>query len=202
MKKLVLSVLFVSSMMSAQRMDVVKGNFDFLNDQKEINVQFDYSELTLMKENKSEATYVEERTRDLNEKHKNVGDIWAKKWEASKELSWNPKFLELVNVVLSKKDVDVSFQEGLTAAPYTLIVKSVWIYPGWDVMMMKQPAKVTTLLTFVETGNPTNVLAEITSKDAPGDQWGNNFSNETRIGEGYAKTGKSLAQRLLKSVYR
>lgn len=202
MKKLVLSVLFVSSMMSAQRMDVVKGNFDFLKDQKEINVQFDYSELTLMKENKSEATYVEERTRDLNEKHKNVGDIWAKKWEASKELSWNPKFLELVNVVLSKKDVDVSFQEGLIAAPYTLIVKSVWIYPGWDVMMMKQPAKVTTLLTFVETRNPTNVLAEITSKDAPGDQWGNNFSNETRIGEGYAKTGKSLAQRLLKSVYR
>lgn len=202
MKKLVLSVLFVSSMMTAQRMDVVKGNFDFLKDQKEINVQFDYSELTLMKENKSEAIYVEERTRDLNEKHKNVGDIWAKKWEASKELSWNPKFLELVNVVLSKKDVDVSFQEGLTAVPYTLIVKSVWIYPGWDVMMMKQPAKVTTLLTFVETGNPTNVLAEITSKDAPGDQWGNNFSNETRIGEGYAKTGKSLAQRLLKSVYR
>jgi hypothetical protein len=183
-------------------MDVVKGNFDFLKDQKEINVQFDYSELTLMKENKSEAAYVEDRTRALNEKNKNVGDIWAKKWKASKELSWNPKFLELVNVVLSKKDVDVSFQEELTTAPYTLIVKSVWIYPGWDVMMMKQPAKVTTLLSFVETANPSNVLVEITSDEAPGDQWGSNFSNETRIGEGYAKTGKSLAQRLLKSVYR
>lgn len=202
MKKLVLSVLFVSSMMTAQRMDVVKGNFDFLKGQKEINVQFDYSELTLMKEKKSEAAYIEDRTNDLNEKNKNVGDIWAKKWKASRELSWNPKFLELVNVVLSKKDVDVSFQEGLTAVPYTLIVKSVWIYPGWDVMMMKQPAKVTTLLTFVETANPSNVLVEITSDEAPGDQWGSNFSNETRIGEGYAKTGKSLAQRLLKSVYR
>lgn len=202
MKKLVLSVLFVSSMMTAQRMDVVKGNFDFLKGQKEINVQFDYSELTLMKEKKSEAAYIEDRTNDLNEKNKNVGDIWAKKWKASRELSWNPKFLELVNVVLSKKDVDVSFQEGLTAVPYTLIVKSVWIYPGWDVMMMKQPAKVTTLLTFVETANPSNVLVEITSEEAPGDQWGSNFSNETRIGEGYAKTGKSLAQRLLKSVYR
>lgn len=202
MKKLVLSVLFVSSMMTAQRMDVVKGNFDFLKGQKEINVQFDYSELTLMKEKKSEAAYIEDRTNDLNEKNKNVGDIWAKKWKASRELSWNPKFLELVNVVLSKKDVDVSFQEELTTAPYTLIVKSVWIYPGWDVMMMKQPAKVTTLLTFVETANPSNVLVEITSEEAPGDQWGSNFSNETRIGEGYAKTGKSLAQRLLKAVYR
>jgi hypothetical protein len=201
MKKLVLSVLFVSSVMTAQNMDVVNGDFSFLKDQKEVNVEFDYSKLTLMKENKSEAEYVEDRAKDLNEKNKNVGDIWAKKWKASKELIWNPKFLELVNVVLSKKDKDVSFQEGLTAAKYTLIVKSVWIYPGWDVMMMKQPAKVTTSLKFVETGNMSNVLLEITSENAPGDQWGSNFSNETRIGEGYAKTGKSLAQMLLKKVY-
>jgi hypothetical protein len=201
MKKLVLSVLFVSSVMTAQNMDVVNGDFSFLKDQKEVNVEFDYSKLTLMKENKSEAEYVEDRAKDLNEKNRNVGDIWAKKWKASKELIWNPKFLELVNVVLSKKDKDVSFQEGLTAAKYTLIVKSVWIYPGWDVMMMKQPAKVTTVLKFVETGNMSNVLLEITSENAPGDQWGSNFSNETRIGEGYAKTGKSLAQMLLKKVY-
>jgi hypothetical protein len=201
MKKLVLSVLFVSSVMTAQNMDVINGDFSFLKDQKEVNVEFDYSKLTLMKENKSEAEYVEDRAKDLNEKNKNVGDIWAKKWKASKELIWNPKFLELVNVVLSKKDKDVSFQEGLTAAKYTLIVKSIWIYPGWDVMMMKQPAKVTTVLKFVETGNLSNVLLEITSENAPGDQWGSNFSNETRIGEGYAKTGKSLAQMLLKKVY-
>jgi hypothetical protein len=201
MKKLVLSVLFVSSVMTAQRMNVVKGDFGFLKDQKEVNVQFDYSKLTLMKENKPEAKYVEDRAKDLNEKNRNVGDIWSKKWKGSKELIWNPKFLELVNIVLSKKDKDVSFQEGLTAAKYTLILESVWIYPGWDVMMMKQPAKVSTVLKFVETGNTSNVLLEITSENAPGDQWGSNFSNETRIGEGYAKTGKSLAQMLLKKVY-
>lgn len=202
MKKLVLSVLFVSSMMTAQNMDVVNGDFNFLKDQKEVNVEFDYSKLTLMKEKKSEAQYVEDRSKDLNDKNKNVGDIWAKKWKSSKELMWNPKFLELVNVVLSKKDKDVSFQEGLTAAKYTLIVESVWIYPGWDVMMMKQPAKVTTLLKFVETGNVSNVLLEISSEEAPGDQYGSNFSNESRIGEGYAKTGKSLAKMLLSKAYK
>jgi len=201
MKKLVVALLFISGVSFAQNVEVVKGNFDFLKDQKEINVEFDYSNFTLLKEKKTEAQYVEERTADLNEKSKGNGNIWSKKWAASKESIWNPKFLELVNVVLVKEKKDVSFQEGLKT-PYTLIVQTVWIYPGWDVAMMKQPAKVTTNLKFVETANKSNVLLEISSENAPGDQWGSNFSNESRIGEGYAKTGKSLAKLLLKKAYK
>ena len=67
---------------------------------------------------------------------------------------------------------------------------------------MKQPAKVTTNLKFVETANKSKVLLEINSEEAPGDQWGNTFSNETRIGEGYAKTAKSLSKLLLKKAYK
>lgn len=199
-KVLALAVLFISSISFAQDMDVVKGDFGFLNGQKEINVVFDYSNMTLMKENKTEEQYVAERTKDLNDKNKGVGDIWKKKWSASKELIWNPKFLELVNVVLSKKKVDMNFQEGLTSAKYTLIVQDIWVFPGWDIGMMKQPAKVSTRLKFVETANKSNVLLEITTDKAPGDQWGSNYSNESRIGEGFAKTGKSLAGMILKKM--
>lgn len=65
---------------------------------------------------------------------------------------------------------------------------------------MKQPAKVTTNLKFVETANKSNVLLEITSDEAPGDQWGSNFSNETRIGEGFAKTAKSMSKLIVKKT--
>jgi hypothetical protein len=201
MKKIVFAVLFVSSIMTAQDMDVVKGDFGFLKDQKEINVEFDYSKMTLMKEKFSEDLYVANRTKELNKDVKTTGDVWKKKWNSSKELIWNPKFLELVNIVLVKEDKDVSFQESLTAK-YTLIVETVWVYPGWDAGIMKQPAKVTTQLKFVETSNKSNVLLEISSENAPGDQWGSNFSNESRIGEGYAKTAKSLAKMLLKKAYK
>ena len=202
MKKLMmLAGLFVSCTMMSQDMEVVKGDFGFLKDQKEVNVEFDYSKMTLMKEKKAEAQYVEERAKELNEKNKGTGDIWKKKWNPSKELIWNPKFLELINVVFSKGDKEVSFQEGLNTAKYTLIVETVWIYPGWDAGIMKQPAKVSTNLKFVETANKSNVLLEISSENAPGDQWGNNYSNESRIGEGYAKTAKSLAKMLLKKAY-
>lgn len=200
MKKVVmLAVLFVSTIISAQKMNVEKGDYGFLKGEKEFNVEFDYSKLTLMKENKTEAQYIDERTKDLNEKNKGVGDVWKKKWNGSKEMIWNPKFLELVNIVLSKKKKDIVFQEGLTSAKYTLIVEAVWIYPGWDAAVMKQPAKVSTNLKFVETANRSKVVLEISSENAPGDQWGNNFSNESRIGEGFAKTGKSLAGLILKN---
>ena len=49
--------------------------------------------------------------------------------------------------------------------------------------------------------NKDNILLEVSSKNAPGDQWGNNYSNESRVGEGYAKTGKSLAKLILKKAF-
>ena len=198
---LIITMLFVSCFMNAQKIKFIQGGFGFLKAQKEVNVEFDYSIMTLMKEEKSEEQYIKDRSKDLSEKKKNNGTVWENKWNSSKELIWNPKFLELANVVLSKKDKDVNFQEGLVDAKYTLIVQTVWIYPGWDAAVMKQPAKVSTNLIFVETANKSNVLLKITSTNAPGDQWGNNFSNESRIGEGYAKTGKSLAKLLLKKAY-
>jgi hypothetical protein len=201
MKKIVFVLLFVSGFTFAQDMDVVNGNFGFLKDQKEINVEFDYSGFTVMEEHKSEAQYIEEHKADLDKKAKGNGNIWQKKWAVAKEQIWNPKFLEIANIVLTKEKKDLNFQEGLNT-PYTLIVKTVWIYPGWDAGIMKQPAKVTTNLKFVETANKSNVLLEITSKEAPGDQWGNNFSNESRIGEGYAKTAKSLSKLLSKKAFK
>lgn len=198
-KTTVLVILFVSSFMIGQKMEIQKGDFAFLNGQTAINIEFDYSHLMLMKENKAEAAYIADRQKELNEKTKGIGDIWKKKWEGAKVAIWQPKFLELINVVLAKKKKDLSFQEDLKSAKYTLIVDVTWLFPGWDVMMMKQPAKVSTNLKFVETANKSNVILEISTKEAPGDQWGNQFSNESRIGEGFAKTGKSLAGFIIKN---
>lgn len=199
-KLLVLAVLLASSVAMAQ--EIVKGDLGFLKDQKEVNVEFDYSKLTLMKEKKSEAEYIADRVADLNEKGKGTGEAWKKKWNGAREAIWQPKFMELINIVLGKEKKDVSFQEGLTSAKYTLIVEVAWVFPGWDVAMMKQPAKVTTNLKFVETANKSNVICEVLSENKPGDQWGSQFSNESRIGEGFAKTAKDFAKFLSKKAFK
>ncbi len=198
MKKIaVLALLIVTSFSFAQKVKVEKGDFKALKGQTEVNVIFDYSKLQLLKENLTEAQYVENRSKELNEKTKGNGDIWKKKWEGAKSMIWNPKFLEIANAVSSKEKTGISFQEDLGSAKYTIIVEAVWIYPGWDISMMKQPAKVTTRIKLVETANKANVLGELFSENAPGDQWGSNFSNESRIGEGFAKTAKTFVAKFV-----
>ncbi len=191
--------LFVASM-QAQKLKVQQGGFDFIKGQKEINVQFVYDNMRLMKDNLTNDEYVAKRSENLEEKSRGKGTTWKKTWESSRELIWQPKFLELMNKYLGN-DEDIYFAEELSETTYTLIVETVWLYPGWDAGIMKQPAKVSTNLKFVETATPENVLLEVSSTNAPGDQWGNNYSNESRVGEGYAKTGKSLAKLIAKKAF-
>ncbi|MBC5833694.1 hypothetical protein G6N05_02230 [Flavobacterium sp. F372] len=201
MKKQFIAIVFmIGAFVNAQSVKEATGSLASLKDQTSVNVEFDYSNLKLLKENLTEAEYIKNRTEDLNKKTPGVGDSWAKKWAGSKEMIWNPKFLELVNVVLFKEKKNIVFKEDNKSAKYTVEVKVDWIFPGWDVAIMKQPAKVTTTIRLVETANRSNVLYSAKLNDAPGDQWGNNFSNESRIGEGFAKTGKTLAKLILKQI--
>jgi len=201
MKKLVTLVLaIICSSVYAQKIKVEQGSFDFIAGQKEINVEFDYSNMKLMKENFTNDEYVTKRSADLEGKARGKGKTWEKAWNSSRELIWIPKFLELMNKYLEKEQ-GIYFAENLADTQYTLIVETVWLYPGWDAGIMKQAAKVTTNLKFVETANKDKVLLEISSKNAPGDQWGNNYSNESRVGEGYAKTAKTLSKVILKKAF-
>ena len=201
MKKLFIAIVFmIGSIVNAQSVKEATGSLASLKDQTSVNVEFDYSSLKLLKENFTEAEYIKNRSEDLNKKTPGVGDSWIKKWKGSKEMIWNPKFLELVNVVLFKEKKNIIFKEDNKSAKYTVVVKADWIFPGWDVAIMKQPAKVTTTIKLVETANRSNVLYSAKFIEAPGDQWGNNFSNESRIGEGFAKTGKTLAKLIAKQI--
>ena len=199
-KYLTLLLLLAITATYAQKMKIAEGGFDFLQGQKEVNVEFVYDNMTILKDKLSNDEYVKNHSAELEDETRGKGTSWEKSWYASRELIYAPKFLELMNRYFHE-DEGIFFDQGLTDAQYTLIVDTVWIYPGWDAGIMKQPAKVSTLLKFVETANKDNILAEVTSENAPGDQWGSSFSNEDRLGEGYAKTGKSFAKLILKKAF-
>ena len=201
MKKQVTLILAIvcTAIVYGQKMKVKQGDFAFIKGQTEVNVEFDYSKVTLYKDNRTEEAYVSERTAELEEKGRGKGKAWAKKWEAAKELIYAPKFLELMNRYL-EEDYGMFFDQGLTDAKYTLIVEATWMYPGYNVAVMRQPAKLSTTMRFVETANRSNVLLEVTGKNAPGNRYGGTFSNEDRLGEGFAKTGKTLAGMIKKKI--
>ena len=199
--KNLLAVLFlcVTLAVTAQDFQEERGSLSFLKDQKVVNVEFKYDNLRLMKDNVSEKEYVDERREFLNNRNKGEGDNWLKKWEGARETFWEPKFLDLMRRTVTESK-GIAFQKDAPQVAYTLIVDAQWIYPGWDAWVMKQKAKVTTVLSFVETNNRENVLYQIRSIEAPGDQIGHNYSNELRIGEGFEKTAKSFGKLIIKRL--
>jgi len=195
-KTFIIALVLVSSITNAQKLKNEKGSFTDLKNESSVNVSFNYDHLKLLKENYSEDEYISRRKSELNEKEKGNGDAWVSKWNGAKDGMWEPKFMEL----LLKTVDNITFKENDANAKYTLMVDAVWIYPGWDVYMMKQPAKVTTKIKLVETANPSNVLYEVDAIEAPGDQFGSNFSNESRVAEGFAKTAKTLGKKINKDI--
>lgn len=198
MKKLfVVLTIMMSGFVQAQKMKVVSGNFDFLKGQTELNLVMDYSSMKFYKENMDENAYIKKREKDILDSDKDQAEVenWKKDWEHSKNVRFVEKFLAFMN-----KNSRIKASENNTEAKYTLRVETVWIYPGWFGGVMAQASKVSTVLKFVETANPEEVLLEITSKDAPGHNAIGIPNNNDRIAEGYAKTSKSLAKMLSKKV--
>ena len=197
MKKLLFTVLVSATTFAfAQSMRVESGDFKFLKGQKEFNVKFDFKDATFYKEKMDEEDFINKRVGEISkDKGEAEAGRWLKDWEYSKKESFQDKFLASLN-----KGGDRKGKAG-SSAPYTLIVKTVWIYPGWFAGVMNQPAKVSTDLVFVEAKNPKNVLLTISSENAPGDGGFIGVANNNdRIAEGYAKTGKSLAKMIAKGA--
>lgn len=182
----------------AQKMKVISGDFGFLKGQEQIKVTVDFSEVTFYNENLSEKEYIDRRVKEIDEEETGESANWLKDWESFREGRFLNKLAKVATE--SSKKTNLHFSPD-SDAPYTLVVKVTWIYPGWFGGVMKQPAKVSTLLNFVETANPTNVVLSIESDKALGDIAFVGVPNTNdRIAEGFAKTGKSLAQLIDKKM--
>src|SRR5690606_25628405 len=133
----------------------VSGSFDFLKGEKELNLQMDYTQMRFYKENMDENAYISKQEKDIQEANKSPQEFekWEKDWEYSKNTQFVDKFLASMN-----KNTDINTSVNNPNAKYTLIVMTTWIYPGWFAGIMNQPSKLNTLLKFVETANPENVL--------------------------------------------
>ena len=196
---LLLIIIVLGSNIYAQKEKVKSGTVDFLKGQSKMKVIFDYSNLKINADRITEAEYVQKKIVDLNGKNAGNGDIWNDKWTGAKESIWEPKFMELLTKY-GAKTTGISFSENATDAPYTMIVKVDWIYPGWDAFVMKQAAKVSTTITIVDSNNFEDKKFVVNYKEAPGTQFGNNYSDESRIGEGFAKTAKTFSKMLEKKI--
>ncbi len=178
----------VSLPLSAQRLKLTEGSLDLLKGQTEINTSFTYENLKVGKYDK-EDDYIRDKTAEYNKKEAGRGDNWARAWKDDREARYEPKFMELFNdkgnlKAVHKKD-----------AKYTLLFKTTFIEPGFNVGVWRKNATMNGEVWIVETANPDKPLAKISVDKALGRTVGGfDFDTGVRIAEAYADAGKALAK--------
>jgi len=186
-----LSIVVVASVDStAQRIDLKSGDVNVLSGQKTVNIEYDYSEFGVGKF-ATEQEYLEKKSAEYNAKEAGKGDTWKKAWVDDRVNKYEPKFEELFNKGLESKGLMAVHGKG---AMYTIIVKTKFVEPGFNVGVMRKNAAVDFEIDLVETANKSKKLAQIDMNKVPGGQFGGyDFDAGIRIAESYAKAGKSLA---------
>lgn len=190
-------LVLIASAGFAQKISVTSGKLDFLKGQQKINIVYDYEKMGVGKYT-DEQEYVNDKVNDYNEKEAGKGDEWKKNWIADRKNRFEPQFEELLNKHLEKSGLQVG---NYPEAAYTIVLKTTFTEPGFNVGVWRQPAFVNLEAVFVKTGS-TDALAVLDIKKSPGrDAMGFDFDSGYRIQEAYAKAGKEMGQYLIKKAF-
>jgi hypothetical protein len=182
----------------AQRVDLKSGDVAVLSDQKTVNIEYDYSEFGVGKF-ATEQEYLDKKAAEYNAKEAGKGDTWKKAWVDDRKNRFEPKFEELFNKGMADKGLQVV--QSRPDAAYTLIVRTKFIEPGFNVGVMRKNAYVDYEVDLVESANKSTKVAQLNMRNVPGGQFGGfDFDTGVRIAESYAKAGKSLAAFLDKKL--
>lgn len=199
MKKLLfISLMFFATLAMAQKVEIVSGNFDFLKDQTQVNVVWNFDEVKFYDENYTEEVYLERRKEDVINNPKRGEKHW-KEWSAEWGKHRNSIFLEKF-ILGTKKFKKITFGNNIST-PYTLIVTTNHINPGWHGGIMVQPAIVSTTLTFVNSANQDEVLLVIKMNKIEGTKGKNDFVMEYgRISSAFETIGRKLGGEIKKQI--
>lgn len=200
MRKLFLLLLMVitTTVFAQNQINFESGNFDFLKDQTEVNVQLKFDHAVYQEKNFTEAQYIENREKDITaKKNEKVWKNWIFQWENFKKSEYLEYFFKGIN----SKSKKIIFKNDVKAK-YTLIIDAKWIYAGWyGGMIGSQEAKLTSELTFVETDNPSKVVMRLQADKIQGKKMNKDFSWEYgRIAAAYEITGKKLGTEIKKAI--
>lgn len=200
MKRLLL-LLFIAlaATFSAQnKINFEWGNFDFLKDQTEVNVELKFSDAVFQEKNLSEAEYLDNRKADITaKKGEAVWGNWISQWEGFKTSGYLDYFLKGLN----GKSKKITFKSD-AKTKYTLIIDAKWVYAGWyGGFIGSQEGKLTSEMTFVETDNPSKAVMKLHGDKILGKKLNNEFSWEYgRIAAAYESTGKMLAKNINQEI--
>lgn len=171
----------------------------FLKGQNILNLRFDYE--GMMVGEMREEDYLGKKREEKNSRSQGTGDFWVQEWEHNKTEDFPKRFEVLFNKYMQKKNIKV--EKGVDA-PYTIIVKTIKLDPGFYTgTWASQPALADLEFHFVKTDNPEVVLCKLRVKNMEGASASGfgSYDAGIRMEECYAKAGKMLAKYILENAF-
>ncbi|UII26156.1 hypothetical protein LVD15_23095 [Fulvivirga maritima] len=144
-------ITLISTHLSAQTLKV-EGDLSKVKGVSSIDIQFDYSNMSVGKFDKEE-DYLTKRVNERNEKKPGDGDQWREAWFADRENRFEPSFEEVLGNSLKKHDIKVA--KNLNDAPVTIKVHTYFTEPGFNVGVWKKPAYINADVIFIDNSDGT-----------------------------------------------
>ncbi|WP_378187616.1 hypothetical protein ACE939_04610 [Aquimarina sp. W85] len=199
MKKIAILVLVLTTtIVSAQKRKDKEGDIKNLKGISAYNLVFDYENLKVDKFD-TEEEFLKDKMDKREKKEAGKGTEFKENWFADRENRYEPKFIESFNKRFDAKEMKAD--KNLTEATHTMKIKTTWIYPGYNVGVMRQPAKLNATISVYANDNPDKILYKADYIKALGNgAMGYDFNSGYRISESYAKLAKTLAFHIKKKA--
>ncbi|MHA4846559.1 hypothetical protein ACX0G7_20455 [Flavitalea antarctica] len=173
-----------------QKVKLIEGDLSAVKNEKSINTEFTYDKMKVGKFD-DEAEYVSKKKEEYNKKEPGRGDTWATRWVDDREERFEPQFNELFE--------KTSMMTITPKSKYTLIYKTTFTEPGFNIGVMRKNATIDGEAWIVETADRNKVIAKISVAKAPGRIFGGfDFDTGERIQEAYAMAGRAVAKMIVK----
>src|SRR6056297_966360 len=91
----------------AQKINIVEGDLGFLKGESVVNLEYDYSDMSVGKF-ENEEDYIAKKKTEYNEKEAGRGDKWEESWVEDRGTKFQPMFEELLNKYTGKRGIAFS----------------------------------------------------------------------------------------------
>lgn len=188
-----LLIAIVFSAVTAQE-KIQEGSFKNLAAITAYNVVFDYTGMEIHGY-KTEEEFLADK---MNKREGEKSEDFRRHWFEDRENNYEPKFIAYFNERMAGKGVAVGKNPE---AQYTMLIKTLWLYPGYNVGIGKEPPKITAVITVYETANPSNILLKVLYDKSIGiDPPAQRFTAGNRIAGAYEKLAKNITMQLRRFV--
>ena len=169
--RIILTFLLIigSQTLIGQSIKLDKKALSFLASEEKINVIFAFNNIVYNRGDLSEPEFLDDVTEKII-KHgsSTMAQEWSADFKKAKSKQWPEVFITILNQDLRKYKNAPAFILNNTSTKYIMIVHTYWMDFGYDIGVVKRPARANMIIYFYDTSNPIEAITSTRIRHAEG----------------------------------